>query len=77
MELEARVFATAGPTIASVALKLRIAAWHPHRTTNRQLAVLRPTDWTAWIELTAPEAELLKPLPAGSLAVETVRPASD
>jgi putative SOS response-associated peptidase YedK len=44
---------------------------------DRQVAVLRPRDWTAWIELTAPEAELLKPLQAGALAVETVRPASD
>ena len=35
------------------------------------------TDWAAWINLTVPEAELLKPLPSGSLAVETVRPASD
>jgi putative SOS response-associated peptidase YedK len=44
---------------------------------NRQVAVLQPKDWRAWIDLTMPEAELLKPLPAGSLAVETVRPASD
>ena len=44
---------------------------------DRQVAVLQPRDWEAWIALTAPEAELLKPLPAGSLAVETVRPASD
>jgi len=44
---------------------------------DRQVAVLRPTDWAAWINLTVPEAELLKPLPGGSLAVETVRPASD
>jgi putative SOS response-associated peptidase YedK len=44
---------------------------------DRQVAVLRPTDWAAWINLTVPEAELLRPLPSGSLAVETVRPASD
>jgi len=29
-----------------------------------------PPEWAAWINLTAPEAELLKPLPGGSLAVE-------
>jgi putative SOS response-associated peptidase YedK len=44
---------------------------------DRQVAALHPRDWAAWIGLTAPEAELLKPLPAGSLAVETVRAASD
>ncbi len=44
---------------------------------DRQVAVLHPKDWASWIDLTKPEAELLKPLPGGSLAVETVRPASD
>jgi len=44
---------------------------------DRQLAVLRPEDWAAWIDLRVPEADLLKPLPAGALAVETVRPASE
>ena len=44
---------------------------------GRQVAVLQPKDWRAWIELTEPEPELLKPLPGGSLRVETVRPASD
>ncbi len=44
---------------------------------DRQVAVLCPVDWAAWINLSAPEAELLKPLQGGSLAVETVRPASD
>lgn len=41
---------------------------------DRQVAVLRPADWAHWLFLTKPEAELLKPLPAGSLVVETVRP---
>lgn len=41
---------------------------------DRQVAVLRPADWSAWLFLTRPEAELLRPLPAGGLAVETVRP---
>jgi hypothetical protein len=34
--------------------------------------VLQPQEWAAWIYLTKPEAELLQPLPAGSLVVETV-----
>jgi putative SOS response-associated peptidase YedK len=44
---------------------------------DRQVAVLRPQDWASWIDLTMSEADLLKPLPAGALTVETVRPASD
>lgn len=44
---------------------------------DRQVVVLRPADWSAWINLTKPEAELLKPLPAGSLNEETVRQGSD
>jgi putative SOS response-associated peptidase YedK len=44
---------------------------------NRQVVVLRPEDWASWIYLTKPEAELLKPLPAGALDVETVRAGSD
>lgn len=44
---------------------------------NRQVVVLWPQDWASWIHLTKPEAELLKPLPAGSLEVETVRAGSD
>jgi putative SOS response-associated peptidase YedK len=40
---------------------------------NRQVAVLRPHDWKAWIYLEKPETELLRALPAGSLHVETVR----
>ena len=40
---------------------------------DRQVVVLRPEDWGAWLFLTRPEAELLKPLPAGSLVVETLR----
>jgi putative SOS response-associated peptidase YedK len=44
---------------------------------NRQVVVLRPDDWAAWIYLTKPEAELLQPLPAGSLKAETVRKGSD
>jgi putative SOS response-associated peptidase YedK len=44
---------------------------------NRQMVVLRPEDWAAWLYLTKPESELLQPLPEDSLAVETVRGGSD
>lgn len=40
---------------------------------DRQIAVLRPEDWAHWLWLTKPEADLLEPLPAGSLLVEIVR----
>jgi putative SOS response-associated peptidase YedK len=40
---------------------------------DRQVCVLRPEDWAAWLFLTQPEAELLRPLPAGTLVVEVVR----
>lgn len=44
---------------------------------NRQVVVLRPDDWANWIYLTKSEGELLRPLAAGSLHVETVRKGSD
>lgn len=44
---------------------------------NRQIAVLRPEDWTHWLHLSKPEGALLRPLPAGALIAETVRPPSD
>jgi putative SOS response-associated peptidase YedK len=40
---------------------------------DRQVVVLDRADWLAWLDVTGPEAELLKPLPAGSLVVEQVR----
>ena len=40
---------------------------------NRQMVVLERSDWRAWLELSRSEAELLQPLPAGSLQVEQVR----
>jgi putative SOS response-associated peptidase YedK len=46
-----------------------IAPYH-----DRQMAVLKPGDWRAWLDLTKPEGELLAPLPAGSLEVETSTP---
>jgi putative SOS response-associated peptidase YedK len=44
---------------------------------NRQVLVLQPDEWASWLYLTKPEAELLQPLAAGSLHVETARSASD
>jgi putative SOS response-associated peptidase YedK len=40
---------------------------------DRQVAVLRPEDWAAWLYLTKPEPELVQPLPEDSLEVTTVR----
>ena len=40
---------------------------------NRQVVVLDRADWAAWLDLKRAEAELLRPLPAGSLNVEQVR----
>jgi putative SOS response-associated peptidase YedK len=40
---------------------------------DRQMVVLNRGDWSAWLDLTRPEAELLQPLPAGSLQVEQIR----
>lgn len=37
---------------------------------DRQVAVLQPAEWRAWLDLTRPEVELLRPLPQGSLHVE-------
>ncbi|MEH2512222.1 putative SOS response-associated peptidase YedK [Nitrobacteraceae bacterium AZCC 1564] len=44
---------------------------------NRQVVVLKPEDWAHWLYLTKPQAELLRPLPEGSLEAETVREGSD
>jgi putative SOS response-associated peptidase YedK len=44
---------------------------------DRQVCVLPPADWAAWLFLTRPEDELLKPLPAGALEVTLVREGSD
>lgn len=43
---------------------------------DRQIIVLQPVDWAHWIYLSKPETELLRALPASSLAVETVREGS-
>lgn len=40
---------------------------------DRQIAILRPAEWGAWLYLTGLEADLIRPLPASSLKVELVR----
>ncbi len=40
---------------------------------NRQVVILERANWIHWLDLTCPEAELLRPLPAGALSVEQVR----
>ena len=40
---------------------------------DRQMVILNRNDWSSWLDLTRPEAELLRPLPAGSLTVAQVR----
>ncbi|MBX9827970.1 MAG: SOS response-associated peptidase family protein [Xanthobacteraceae bacterium] len=49
-----------------------IAPYH-----NRQVVVLKPSDWSAWLQLSKAETELLKPLPKGMLDAELVRAGSD
>lgn len=44
---------------------------------NRQVVILKPEHWSAWLRLNKLEAELLQPLPAGSLDVMMVRPGTD
>lgn len=39
---------------------------------DRQVVVLPPSQWSAWLYLTKPESELLKPAPEGSLRHEVV-----
>jgi putative SOS response-associated peptidase YedK len=40
---------------------------------NRQVVVPRPESWRAWLDLSVPDQELLRPLEAGSLSMEIVR----
>ena len=49
-----------------------IAAYH-----DRQIVILQPKDWFAWLGLTKPQDDLLRPLPAGFLTVETIRKGRD
>jgi putative SOS response-associated peptidase YedK len=52
-------------TILTTAPGPDVAPYH-----DRQLVVLRRDQWAAWLDGTLPEAELLKPSPAGTLRVE-------
>ena len=49
-----------------------IAEYH-----DRQIVILPPRDWATWLYADSPEAELLKPLPAGSLSIDMVRAGSE
>ena len=40
---------------------------------DRQMVILERSDWSAWLEQTGNEADLLRALPAGYLKVEQVR----
>jgi putative SOS response-associated peptidase YedK len=40
---------------------------------DRQMVILERSDWSAWLDPTSNEAELLRALPVGSLNVEQVR----
>jgi putative SOS response-associated peptidase YedK len=40
---------------------------------NRQIVVLKPADWRAWLDLSKPEGELLMAPPAGTLKAEVVQ----
>jgi len=44
---------------------------------DRQIVVLPPRDWASWLYADRPEAELLRPLPAGSLSVSLARAGKD
>ena len=39
---------------------------------DRQVAVLAPADWLAWLDLSRPESDLLRPLPPGMITVARV-----
>jgi putative SOS response-associated peptidase YedK len=41
---------------------------------DRQVVVLPVQDWASWLYLERPEAEILRPLPSGSLTVSLERP---
>jgi putative SOS response-associated peptidase YedK len=41
---------------------------------DRQMVILERSEWSAWLQETGNEKELLRALPAGSLQVEQIRP---
>jgi putative SOS response-associated peptidase YedK len=65
---EATASTPASFTLLTTAPGADVAAIH-----DRQMAVLRREEWLDWLDLRRPEGDLLRPLPAGSLAVERVR----
>ncbi len=54
-------------TMLTTAPRPDVAPYH-----DRQVAVLAPMDWQAWLDLSQPESELLRPLAAGQLEVARV-----
>ncbi len=56
-------------TMLTVAPGPDVAPYH-----DRQVVVLDRGDWARWLDPAVPAAEILKPLPAGSLKVEPVPP---
>jgi putative SOS response-associated peptidase YedK len=40
---------------------------------DRQMVILERADWQSWLDLSRPEIDLCRPLPAGGLSVEQVR----
>jgi putative SOS response-associated peptidase YedK len=62
-----RILAGLGPGVGkTTVLTARIAR-------IRQMVILEQSDWSAWLEQTGSEADLLRALPPGSLNVEQVR----
>ena len=41
---------------------------------DRQMVILERSNWSAWLQETGNEKELLNALPPGSLSVEQIRP---
>ena len=69
---EGKAEATAAFTMLTTSPGPDVEPYH-----SRQVVVLPPEDWAAWIYLTKPEKDLLRPLPRGSLDVRTVREGRD
>jgi putative SOS response-associated peptidase YedK len=63
-----RVAVTKPFTLLTTEPSADVAAIH-----DRQMVVLERADWSAWLEQTENETDLLRALPAGSLKVEQVR----
>jgi putative SOS response-associated peptidase YedK len=59
-------------TMLTTAPGADVAPYH-----DRQIVVLAPQDWASWLYADAPEAELLRPLPEGSLTVTLARPGKE